>query len=91
MERRRNSTFLRLVLVLSAVFWIAGQCLAQMQSDGKSPAQTSTYRTPQSPYLKMRSMTAAQRKAAAMRNAARRTAALQKQHRAANPRGEVTK
>lgn len=88
MERRKNSTFLRLVLVLAAVFLIAGQCLAQMQGGGKSPAQTGAWRSPQNPYLKMRSMTAAQRKAAAMRNAAR-IAAYKKSH--GNPQGEVTK
>ena len=89
MERRRNSTFLRLVLLLAAVFWLAGPCLAQMQAGGKSPAQTGRYRTPLEPSLRMRSMTMAQRKAAAARNAARRAAALQKSRSAATSQGEV--
>jgi len=89
MERRKNLTLLRLVLVLAAVFWLAGQCLAQMQGGGKSPAQTGTYRSPQNPYLKMRSMTNAQRKAAAARNAARLAAAGR--NKQGKSQGEVTR
>jgi hypothetical protein len=91
MERRKNLTLWRLVLVLAAVFWLVGQCLAQMQAGGKSSAQTSRYRTPLDPSLRMRSMTMAQRKAAAARNAARRAAALQKSQSAATSQGEVKK
>ncbi len=87
MHKRRISLFIRLALVPIALFLGIGLCLAQM-GGGKSPAQTGPYRSPQNPYLKMRSMTMAQRKAAAQRNATR-VAAYKKTH--GNPKGEVTK
>ena len=71
MRSRRLLTFLtRLALVLIAVFMAMGLCLAQMQNNGKSPAQTGPFRSPQN-VMKMRSLTQAQREAAAARNAAR--------------------
>ena len=91
MDRHRFRMLTRLILLATALFWAMGLGLAQMQSGGKSPAQTGPYRTPQSPNMRMRSMTMAQRKAAAQRNAARRAAALQKSRNAATSQGEVTK
>ena len=90
MHRHKFPMLTRLALALAAIFWLASLGLAQMQG-GKSPAQTGPYRSPQNPYLKMRSITNAQRQAAAQRNAARRAAALQKNPSAATSQAGVTK
>ena len=88
MDRHGFMMLTRLILLVAALFCPVGLGLAQMQSGGKSPAQTGPYRTAQTPNTRMRSTTMAQRRAAATRNAARRTAAHQK---SANSQGEVTK
>ncbi len=90
MKKRKFLTLVRLALALAAIFWVVGQCLAQM-GGGQSAAQTSKFRSPQAPWMRMRSMTNAQRQAAAQRNAARRAEALQRARATANSQGEVKK
>jgi hypothetical protein len=83
MKRHKSSKVLRLILLLVALWWGVGQCLAQTQ---QSPAQTGPYRSPQN-VMPMQKTTNAQRRAAAERTAARRAGDAKKEQSAPNPQG----
>jgi hypothetical protein len=84
MDRTKYLAVLRLVLVVVfALFWVVGQCLAQTQ---QSPAQTGPFRSSQN-VMPMQKTTNAQRRAAAERTASRRAGDAKKTQNAPNPQG----